>query len=146
MATGCSVEGCDRPHHARGWCARHYQRWVKRGDPLAAVQRRERAGTAEERLLAHRCVSEASRRSLGPCWLWDAALINGGYAQITVGGVKRMVHRVAHELWIGPIPDGYEVDHLCFVRHCFRPEHLEAVTLAENRRRSDVGERAITAA
>jgi hypothetical protein len=28
----CSVEGCERPHYARGWCAPHYQRWKKDGD------------------------------------------------------------------------------------------------------------------
>ena len=30
----CSVDGCERPAYARGWCSRHYQRWRNNGDPL----------------------------------------------------------------------------------------------------------------
>lgn len=44
----------------------------------------------------------------------------------------QLAHRVAHELLIGPIPNGLHVDHLCRVRHCVNPDHLEAVTQREN--------------
>lgn len=47
-------------------------------------------------------------------------------------------HRWAYEDQVGPIPDGWEVDHLCRNRACLRPDHLEAVPLAENRRRRDI--------
>ena len=43
-----------------------------------------------------------------------------------------MAHRVAYELTNGPIPDGLELDHLCRVRHCVNPSHIEAVTHREN--------------
>jgi hypothetical protein len=46
-------------------------------------------------------------------------------------------HRAAYRLFVGPIPDGYEVDHLCQNRGCVNPDHLEAVPLKENRRRRD---------
>ena len=46
-----------------------------------------------------------------------------------------MSHRLAYELEIGPIPAGLEIDHLCRVRNCVNPAHLEPVTHAENIRR-----------
>ncbi|MGY8831955.1 MAG: HNH endonuclease signature motif containing protein [Pseudomonadales bacterium] len=47
-----------------------------------------------------------------------------------------LAHRWAHERFIGPIPDGMEVDHLCANTCCVNPAHLEAVTSEENRRRA----------
>lgn len=70
------------------------------------------------------------------CWLWTGALNGKGYGQIGVEGRSRSTHRVAYEALVGPIPDGLQLDHLCRVRHCANPEHLEPVTGAENLARS----------
>jgi HNH endonuclease len=70
-----------------------------------------------------------------PCWVWDGPLVNNGYAQINVEGRLVMAHRYHYEKRFGPIPDGKQLDHLCCVRHCVNPEHLEPVTGTENVRR-----------
>ena len=54
-------------------------------------------------------------------------------------GRKQLVHRVAFQLFIGPIPEGMQVDHLCGVRHCVNPAHLETVTPLVNTRRAERG-------
>jgi hypothetical protein len=53
-----------------------------------------------------------------------------------VGGTSRRAHRVAYELAVGPIPPGLQVDHLCRVRDCVNPAHLDPVTKRENNLRS----------
>ena len=69
------------------------------------------------------------------CWLWEAATVTG-YGVLRVRGRNVLAHRIMAEWAYGPIPDGYEVDHLCRVRACVRPSHLDVVTGAENRRRA----------
>lgn len=64
----------------------------------------------------------------GECWLWKGPLQKHGYGAI--GG--RLAHRVAYELLKGPIPEGLQLDHLCRVRPCVNPEHLEPVTPKTN--------------
>lgn len=72
------------------------------------------------------------RPYLGQCWLWTGGRTSEGYGAIMEDARRKMAHRVAYELAHGPIPDGLEPDHLCRVRHCVRPDHLEAVTRREN--------------
>lgn len=67
------------------------------------------------------------------CWRWRRSLKPNGYAQMGIPGLgMRYAHRVAYEVWKGPIPDGLQIDHLCRVRDCCNPDHLEAVTCREN--------------
>lgn len=71
------------------------------------------------------------------CWLWTGTT-SRGYGYITVGkctdGSRRTTtaHRLAYEHFVEPIPDGLHVDHLCRVRNCVNPAHLEPVTCKEN--------------
>lgn len=78
------------------------------------------------------------------CWLWTGALGPNGYARIRAGGKDEptlMAHRVAYELYVGPIPEGFTIDHVkkrgCVHRHCMNPAHLEPVTRGENSLRGD---------
>lgn len=70
------------------------------------------------------------------CWVWQGAKCGDGYAGCNRAG-ERMVSRLAWRAARGliPLPDGMEADHLCRNRLCVNPEHIEAVTLQENRRR-----------
>lgn len=72
------------------------------------------------------------------CWMWQRAT-QKGYGAMKVPNEKRMVrtHRLAYETLVGPISAGLHIDHLCKVRRCCNPTHLEPVTPAENVRRSD---------
>lgn len=71
----------------------------------------------------------------GPCWLWPGYRSGLGYGRIRVAGKLLYVHRVAYEWAKGPIPEGLTIDHLCSVRPCCNPEHLEAVSRGDNARR-----------
>jgi len=80
--------------------------------------------------------------SSGECWLWTGRLDKDGYAaQFKIGsrtqGDRRLVrpHRWAYEQQVGEIPPSLVIDHLCRVRHCVNPFHMDPVTPAENTRR-----------
>lgn len=70
------------------------------------------------------------------CWLWTGPVTYKGYAK-RIGHAGRLWygHQLAYTLLVGPIPDGLVLDHLCRVRNCVNPAHLEPVTAVENTRR-----------
>lgn len=88
-----------------------------------------------EKIIA-RLLAKSERDPESGCLRWTGALSPKGYGSISVHGRARAVHRVAHEVWVGPIPDGLEIDHVhargCRYRDCIEPDHLEAITHAEN--------------
>jgi hypothetical protein len=71
------------------------------------------------------------------CWLWTACERGKGYGSFWFGGKMNQAHRVAREVLVGEIPRGLQTDHLCRVRRCVNPEHLEPVTSRENTLRGD---------
>lgn len=74
----------------------------------------------------------------GECWLYVGSTVDpDGYARFYAHGRRHMAHRFAYELVVAPIPEGLQVDHLCKVRNCVNPAHLEPVTPKENNLRSE---------
>ncbi len=104
----CSVPGCSTPHNGRG-----------HPNP------------------AERFWSYVDKDGPGGCWLWTGGVERNGYARFRHNGSRTGVHRYSYELLVGPIPDGLTIDHLCGVRTCVNPTHLEAVTSRENTRRRE---------
>ena len=70
------------------------------------------------------------------CWLWTGTLDDKGYGITRVNNKNSRAHRIIYELLVGKIPDGLQIDHLCRVRNCVNPNHLEPVTQDENKRRN----------
>lgn len=69
------------------------------------------------------------------CWLWQGSTDGDGYGYAWDGVRVVRAHRLAYESFVAPIPEGLELDHLCRIRGCVNPGHLEPVTHAENDRR-----------
>lgn len=146
----CSC-GCGRtgPAGARGWLKSCHGRWIRHGRPvegpplpLHMQPRVNREGMnwrdhlsawGYARTVLDRLMSNIDMA--GDCWIWKRSLTDDGYGQISVMRGMIGCHRVSYHLFVGEVPDGLELDHLCRVRACCNPWHLEPVTGDENYRR-----------
>lgn len=130
----CEIDGCIEPHYCRGWCRKHYKRWEYYKDPLGHSTNYCR-GTMTERIIFHSQKGPISivRPDLGHCRIWTGALTTKGYAKL---GTSRKVpveaHKAAWEILYGPIPDGYQLHHLCEVKLCIEASHLALLTSTEH--------------
>lgn len=70
------------------------------------------------------------------CWNWRARIDRWGYGHIRIRQITKLAHRAAYEEFIGAIPLGMQLDHLCKNTRCCNPAHLEIVTPTENALRS----------
>lgn len=118
---------------------------------IRAIERKQnghaKAGySLEERLLDNCTALDAED---GGCWISEYAAVKG-YPVISQDGKLLKASRVAHEVWIGPIPEGLHVDHVrsrgCTSTLCINPAHLEAVPPGENLLRSPITLNSIGAA
>lgn len=115
-------------------------------------QMRARSATLGTSSLTLRERLERRTERIGDCLIWRGKGSKDGYGQILIGGNRpgstQRVHRVSYLEFVGPIPAGLTLDHLCHTRdetcaggrtclhrRCWNPAHLEPVTAAENLRR-----------
>lgn len=77
-------------------------------------------------------LAKIDRTNPNECWVWPGARNTGGYGVVKYRGRSRVAHKLAYEMLVGPVPDGLVLDHLCRVRECVNPAHLEPVTQQEN--------------
>ena len=124
----CSIDGCNRRAKARGWCMKHYKRWYLHGNPQYVAPPVDRGALFW---------AKVDKSDPEGCWLWTGAL-SDGYGSFGIEGHRtKGAHRYAYETLVGPVPSGLQLDHLCRVRNCVNPDHLEPVTQRENLLRSE---------
>jgi hypothetical protein len=137
----CSISDCGKSVKSRGWCEKHYMRWVRHGDPLKDPARPK--VPPEVRFWAkvdkNGPVPDYAPH-LGPCWLWTGADNKHGYGKFYLDGHYLPAHQVAYTWLVKPVPDGCELDHMCRVRACVNPAHLDPVTHLENVQRGTASE------
>jgi hypothetical protein len=130
----CSVPGCNGNAHSsssgkRGWCARHYRRWVKHGDPTGG---RTDNGVLEK-FIKEIAVPYNNRDR---CLEWPYGTSNNGYGTIhyNLDGSRRkhFVHRLVCEMVHGAPPASADAAHSCGNRLCVNPKHLRWATRQEN--------------
>lgn len=123
------MDGCREPLYARDWCRIHYARWYRKGSTerfeLPPIRDRIFAKLAQD---PETC-----------CWLWQGSTSGGfrgrWYGEIQYERRRWPVHRLVYTLFVGEVPDGMVIDHMCGEPRCCNPGHLEAVSHAENIRR-----------
>lgn len=91
--------------------------------PVKRIKRRSPAGRFLEKVL----VSQILFYQDTPCWEWQACIDDGGYGRFNLEGIH-YAHTASYYLFVGTVPEGKEIDHLCRRRHCVNPLHLQAVT------------------
>ena len=125
----CKIEGCDGKHVARGWCNKHYRRWLKYGHPSVVRREMDPVHTKED-FLRH------VEQDENGCWIWQRYKDTAGYGMLRFNGKTQRTNRAAWQLFRGEIPEGMHVLHNvadgCTSKACVNPDCLRLGTHREN--------------
>lgn len=132
VSMNCLKEGCEKLKYCRGMCKTHYRKWVDENPDKKRKSILPRVYPAPPILQS---VLDRVVAGHNNCWVYIGFKNKKGYGSF----LGKWVHRVTYQEMIGPIPDGFDIDHLCKNRSCCNPAHLEPVTHQENVRRGDTG-------
>jgi hypothetical protein len=117
----CSINGCDAPYRAQGFCNTHYKQQRRAGTLL----------TLTRPSIAERFWSQVEKSD--GCWLWTGRCDDAGYGRSNGRKVPQLAHRLAWELTYGAIPPRMDVRHLvCDNPPCVNPTHLVLGTHIQN--------------
>lgn len=123
----CSVANCEKRSITKGYCACHYQRVKKHGDPTFVGKK----AVDPPELFVLRFWSRVSKLANG-CWQWNGSVSNTGYGAASIGHRQfTSAHRAAWFFTYGRKPQGALL-HSCDNRICVNPEHLREGSLREN--------------
>ncbi len=116
----CSVPGCEAARRRRGWCMKHYRRWLRHGDPQ--VTRQRPPGMSKAQVVEH----ELSRATAeGACRLTTSWRNASGHGVVTFAGRQLLLHRLALEVRLGrELAEDEQANHACHRPACINPEHL----------------------
>lgn len=120
LDTACSVNECDRPVDAKGYCSKHYTRWRKHGDPLALKNH----NTHESVWSRVNKNGSLMPHMTTPCWEWTGHCNKWGYGQVRWMNVVWLAHRLIYFLHYGTRPVDL-VLHECDNPPCCNPSHLK---------------------
>jgi hypothetical protein len=102
---------------------------------MSVPERGRKGATVQERFMRF------VRKQADGCWLWDGCLSQtGGYGHFRLDGRSQRAHIVSYRMHVGEVPAGLELDHICRTRACVNPNHLRAVTRAENMKNTAWGD------
>lgn len=125
----CSIEDCNRKYRANNYCSKHNQQLRIHGKIYTSVYRGEPIKRFEQKI-----------NKTDTCWYWTGGILLG-YGYFWYNNKTLKAHRFSYELYKEKIPYGLTIDHLCEIKKCVNPDHLEAVTIQENLKRRDISVR-----
>lgn len=124
----CSIEFCQEEVRSRGWCYKHYRRWIRHGDPLGGQSTYRVFGSPYERTMAHTEVGAPDE-----CWPCQVeSKIPFGHRYIKTDEGKVGAHVIVWKHHNGDLPSGHEIRHTCDNPPCVNPNHLLSGTRKDN--------------